>query len=194
MYLAEAWRKEGAETLLDLGCGLGRHALYFAQKGFRVTAVDLSADAVADTAALLREGGFEPDCRQADMLALPFPADSFDRVFSYRVISHQDTPGVQRVIDEIARVLRPDGVVFLTLCSKEHYAFRDTAFPRVDENTVLKTEGTEVEVPHFFADKALLRTLFRKFELRTVRHVTDCELDGGAEKSHYYIEAAVRKR
>ena len=30
-------------TLLDLGCGPGRHAVPFAQRGFRVTAVDLSA-------------------------------------------------------------------------------------------------------------------------------------------------------
>lgn len=44
VYLAKKWQEEGVHSILDLGCGLGRHALYFTQKGFKVTAVDLSAD------------------------------------------------------------------------------------------------------------------------------------------------------
>lgn len=194
VYLAEKWKGEGAETLLDLGCGLGRHTLYFAEKGFSVSALDLSPEAVIATAALLTAHGFRPDCRKGDMVCLPYPENSFDRIFSYRVISHQDTKGVAQVIREIARVLKPGGRIFVTLCSKAHAAWQDPNFPRVDENTLLKTEGAEVNVPHFFADKALLRTLFRDFRLLSVRHVTDCDMDrDGGEKCHYHIEAAVEK-
>ena len=66
------------------------------------------------------------------MMHLPFSSDTFDRVFSYHVISHQDTEGVKQVIREITRVLKPEGKVFLTLCSKEHWAFKDENYPQID--------------------------------------------------------------
>lgn len=136
LYLARKWSKEGARSVLDLGCGLGRHAIFFAENGFRVTAVDLSEEAVRFTKEASREKGVDFSCRVADMVKLPFANDAFDRVFSYHVISHQDTHGVQKVIDEITRVLKPGGKVFLTLCSKAHYAFSDDRFTHIDENTV----------------------------------------------------------
>ncbi len=192
VFLQKKWQAEGARSVLDLGCGLGRHALYFARNGFDVTAVDLSEDAVRYVKEKAEEEGLRIICKMADMTGLPFEAHSFDRVFSYHVISHQDTTGVQKVIDEIARVLKPDGRVFLTLCSKEHFAFSEESFPRVDENTVLKTEGAEVEVPHFFADKEIIKELFRNYGLLQVRHITECAMEnGGKERSHYFIEAVV---
>ena len=40
--IAERWKNHGVESVLDFGCGLGRHAIFFAQRGFRVSAFDLS--------------------------------------------------------------------------------------------------------------------------------------------------------
>ena len=45
-YLAERWKQKGYSHFLDLGCGLGRHSLFFARKGFTVHSIDLSKDAV----------------------------------------------------------------------------------------------------------------------------------------------------
>lgn len=194
-YLAAKWAEEGAHSVLDLGCGLGRHAVYFAKQGFQVAAVDLSKDAVEITKQKGTDNGVELLCMVADMTQIPFDDNSFDRVFSYHVISHQDTPGVQRVVDEITRVLKPGGKVFLTMCSKAHCAFSQESYPRLDENTVLKTEGAEVDVPHFFADKEALRKLFHDYTFDHVRHITECVMEEGAtkERSHYFIEATVGK-
>ncbi len=195
IYLAKKWAEEGARSILDLGCGLGRHALYFAQKGFKVTAVDLSKEAVESAKTLRKKNQVDFLCKRADMMQLPFANDAFDRVFSYHVISHQDTKGVQNVVDEITRVLKPGGKVFLTICSKKHHVFLEERFPRIDENTVLRTEGAEVDVPHFFADKEALKKLFYDYTFTHVRHITECimEADDNREKSHYYIEATVQK-
>lgn len=195
VYLAKKWKEEGVHSILDLGCGLGRHALYFTQKGFKVTAVDLSAEAIEYNKKFQKEQGVDYLCKRADMMKLPFADDAFDRVFSYHVISHQDTVGVQHVLQEIARVLKPGGKVFLTICAKEHYAFHEENFPRLDENTVLKTEGAEVNVPHFFADKKILKKLFEGYTFESVRHIRECimEEDDSRERSHFFIEAKVRK-
>ena len=193
VYLSYKWKKEGVKTILDLGCGLGRHTLYFAEKGFQVSAVDLSEDAVKATQSLQEENKVEFSCRTADMMSLPFSENTFDAVFSYHVISHQDTPGVRAVIEEITRVLKPGGRLFVTLCSKEHFAFTCPAYPHIDENTVLKTEGAEVDVPHFFADRKIIGELFQKYRIVSLRHITECVSDDTKrERSHYHIEAVKR--
>ena len=43
-YLASRWKKQGYTHLLDFGCGLGRHSIFFSQQGFGVSAFDLSVD------------------------------------------------------------------------------------------------------------------------------------------------------
>ena len=56
-YYAAKWRGEGRMSLLDLGCGLGRHSLLFAQSGFKVTAVDISDDALSFLKRYSKENG-----------------------------------------------------------------------------------------------------------------------------------------
>ena len=194
VYLSYKWKKEGVKTILDLGCGLGRHTLYFAENGFQVSAVDLSEDAVHATQSLQKENHVQFSCLTADMMSLPFPENSFDAVFSYRVISHQDTPGVKAVIGEITRVLKPEGRLFVTLCAKEHFAFTCPEYRHIDENTVLKTEGAEVDVPHFFADRNIIAELFKDYRMVSLRHITECEPDNAKrERCHYHIEAIKRR-
>jgi 2-polyprenyl-3-methyl-5-hydroxy-6-metoxy-1,4-benzoquinol methylase len=35
-YFCRRWKKEDRHSILDLGCGLGRHAMLFAREGFQV--------------------------------------------------------------------------------------------------------------------------------------------------------------
>jgi 2-polyprenyl-3-methyl-5-hydroxy-6-metoxy-1,4-benzoquinol methylase len=41
-YLVNRWKTQGRKSILDLGCGLGRHSILFAKNGFDVSAMDLS--------------------------------------------------------------------------------------------------------------------------------------------------------
>ncbi len=45
-YYCEKWKKQGRKSVLDLGCGLGRHSILFAKNGFKVTSADISEYAV----------------------------------------------------------------------------------------------------------------------------------------------------
>ncbi len=60
---------------LDLACGSGRHAVWLAERGFRVTAVDFSREALAQARERAAESGVEVDWRRADVVAYePEPA------------------------------------------------------------------------------------------------------------------------
>jgi tellurite methyltransferase len=54
-------------AVLDLGCGEGRNALFLAERGFDVTAVDLSEHGIAKVRAIAERGGFTIRAQMADM-------------------------------------------------------------------------------------------------------------------------------
>jgi ubiquinone/menaquinone biosynthesis C-methylase UbiE len=92
--------------VLDLGCGTGRHALWLAAAGARVTAVDFSEGMLAEARA-------KPGAEVVRFIAhdlhepLPFAAASFDLVVSGLVLEHvQDLPAF---FSEVRRVLRGEG-------------------------------------------------------------------------------------
>lgn len=197
-YYAQKWRREGRETLLDLGCGLGRHSVLFAKYGFAVTAADISDDALEYSAEYAKKQNVEITTVKADMENLPFEDDAFDCIFAMQSAGHADNAGMIRIMSEIRRVLKPDGAVFMTLCSKETPSFLEKKLPRLDENTVVKTEGAEQGVPHYFVDKDDIERLFEGFRLVKVRHIDDCyntsdTYSGGKWKTqkHFFIEAVL---
>ncbi len=189
--LSHRWKERGFETLLDLGCGLGRHAVFFAKKGFRVSAFDLSEEGTGHLREWAAGEGLDIAVRTADMLHMPYPDGAFDCVWAYHVVSHTDTAGLKTVLSEIRRVLRPGGEVFMSLCSKDTWSFREAGYPRLDPYTAVKTGGgPEDGVPHVYVDLDDRPGLFAEFSLLRVRHTDDCWFDGHKQNSkHYFILA-----
>ena len=92
-YLRDSWKAKGCTSILDLGCGLGRHSIFFAKNGFSVNAVDLSDYAVnylKDWAQIESLSVLTLTC---DMLHLPYKDHQFDCIVAYNVIYHTDTQG-----------------------------------------------------------------------------------------------------
>ena len=58
-------------------------------------------------------------CELGDVAQLPYPDDSFDGVVCFEVIEHVEDP--ERVMDELARVLRPDGLLFISSPNRDRY-------------------------------------------------------------------------
>ena len=113
-------------TVLDLGCGEGRHAFEAFRRGASVVAVDWGVPEVGTTKRWLGaieaagEAGRAADGRagryevvRGDLLALPFPDGSVDRVIASEVLEH--IPDDATAMAEIFRVLRPGGRVAVTV-------------------------------------------------------------------------------
>ena len=68
----------GARRVLDLGCGVGRHALLLAEHGFDVEAINGSPAGLAVVREAAAARGLPVNLRQGLADALPFPDAGFD--------------------------------------------------------------------------------------------------------------------
>lgn len=96
--------------LLDVGCGRGRHARAFARRGYHVTGLDLSEQAIEAARHRAAADNLTIAFRQQDMRR-PMGTDDFDgavNLFSSFGYFESDEEH-QRVVSHIARALRPGG-------------------------------------------------------------------------------------
>ena len=94
--------------LLEIGCGMGYDSLEFLKRGVRVTATDLTPNAVAMTRQHFElEQVQAEEIRTANALDLPFPDSTFDAVWANGVL--HATGDTRRAVQEARRVLKPSG-------------------------------------------------------------------------------------
>jgi SAM-dependent methyltransferase len=109
-YLERALELTSGANVLDIPCGHGRHAIELARRGYRVTAVDLSEDALARAreSADVKVNWRRGDMREISRLDLP-PAE-FDAAYCFgNSFGYLDHAGIAAFLSSLARVLKPGG-------------------------------------------------------------------------------------
>lgn len=165
--------------ILEIGCGNGRDSLFLAQNGLNVVGIDLSRKAVE-----LAQKNFEESkisgkilFKVADAEKLPFPARTFDGVYSIGVLH---STNLDKSFAEIARVIKPGGLAFLHLWQKTYF---------------LKTKKTEV-----LCSPAKLKSVIKQLPFKIVMFKnsvttgkTDYEEDGKNPHCHFAIIVKLKK-
>lgn len=120
-------RDPGGANVLDAGCGFGGASIAFALAGGRVDAVDVDPDFVraAHARATGDHGCAGVRFHQASVMDLPFGEGAFDIVVCADVLEH--VPSQERTAAELARVLRPGGVAYVSFPNRlsPHNLVRD---------------------------------------------------------------------
>jgi SAM-dependent methyltransferase len=112
-FLATVFGDPASTRILDLACGAGRHTIPLAERGYGMTGVDLSRTFLdhAEAAARAKALAIEWECR--DMRDLPWTG-WFDGALCFgNSFGYFDPADTQRVIDALARALKPGAPLVL---------------------------------------------------------------------------------
>jgi len=111
------WR---GKAVLDLGCGGGFMAEALSKRGADVTGIDPSESAIAAARRHAEANDLEIDYHPARGESLPFANDVFDIVVCVDVLEHVED--LQRVLFEVRRVLRPNGLFLFDTINRTRMA------------------------------------------------------------------------
>jgi len=120
-----------AGRAVELGCGTGTNAIYLAQRGFRVTAIDLSPTAIDQARQRAQTAGVRVDFYALDVTTPP-DAEPFDFVFDrgcYHCVRRENLVGYQKAVDRLTRA----GSRLLLLAGNPHEDHAEQGPPRVHE-------------------------------------------------------------
>lgn len=199
----EWWKKPAPEVLdfinslspaerpkvLDLGCGLGRHAIAFALAHFSVTATDASATAIQHLAEWTRSLHLSIETKVCKVLDETFPEGIFDVVLSYNVIYHGSRMQFAQAIRYVRKLLKKGGLFFFTCPSRQDgkYGFGELVAPHTYKCTKSVTPGDI----HYFTDESDLDELLDGFK-QLARWKEEGHWDNNGEQlfySNWYIRA-----
>ncbi|MBX3015793.1 MAG: class I SAM-dependent methyltransferase [Caldilineaceae bacterium] len=153
----------GVHRVLDLGFGVGRHAVLLAQAGFAVYGIDASENGLAYAQSWAAREGVSIQLTTGDMATLPYDDDFFDAIVTWNVIYHGTAAYVQQTIREMERVLKPGGYLTGTLLSTRHHRYgRGT---EIEPNIFIIPGEGEASHPHHYFDEASARHALQHFTL-----------------------------
>jgi tellurite methyltransferase len=139
-------RLSAGSRVLDLGCGEGRDSVYFAARGFEVTGLDVSPEALAKGRRLAEEREVQVQWLCRSMLDAPV-AGRFDLVYSCGSVHHLRRPDRSRLFRRLRLLSAPGGL-------HAHIVFTD--------RMIYREKGEEIdyftrgELPDFFGGWTIL--------------------------------------
>lgn len=142
--------------VLDAGCGAGRNIYYLIQAGVKVYGADISEEAIMEVRRLAAELAPTLSPKNfvvTDLSQLPYEDNSFDVVLCSAVLHFaQDEAHFRSMVQELWRVLRPEGLLFCRFSTTIGM-----------EGKLQQVAPQKYKMPHgpvwFLPDEALLREL-----------------------------------
>ncbi len=153
----ELIKTRGLKTLLDLGCGDGRDAIYFSKKGLKVTAVDFSEGAINK----LKSQTDQINCVLEDIRNIQFKDNVFDVIYARLSLHYFDDQTTKNIFDNLSRILKKGGLIFVKCKSTDDPLFGQGE--KVGENMYKKEH-----LRHFFTREYMAENLkrFRIIKMR----------------------------
>lgn len=164
-------------TILDLGSGNGKDSIYFSKKGYNVTALDFSQEALSS----IKKRAPEVECIKKDLTKINFKDNSFDVIYAHLSLHYFDDKTTKKIFGKIFKILKPNGYLFVKCKSTDDalYGLGEKIGPDMYEKKHIR---------HFFS-KEYMKEILSDFKIIKIRKTSSVY-------RHYkssFIEAFVKK-
>lgn len=179
--VTKLFKKGKIKKVLDLGCGTGRHTVYLAKRGFDVYGIDISKEGMRIAKEWLKKENLRANLRISSIYKkLPYQDNFFDAIISTNTIHHARIEIIRKAIREIERVLKPRGLIFITVRKRKFKRFwpknkiiekrgkQKTSYKVIGPKTYVPIEGGEKGLIHYLFDKQSIRKEFKNFEIHNI--------------------------
>ncbi len=151
-------------VVLDAGCGNGRNAIEIARRSSvsRVIAIDVSGEMLRFARTRVKNAGLTKLIRlvKADFsVKLPLRAASVDAAFYLASLHHLKKREQSLAFKEIARVVKPGGLVFVSVWNKAQRKFLEARTSKQFFVSWTKRGGEKIKRFHYFFDAGELEAL-----------------------------------
>jgi len=160
-------KAEGVRSVLDAGCGTGRHTEYLAQQGFDVYGIDISEQAIRFAES--SKNGHIIDYRVGTLADLPFPENSMDFILANHSLEYASDEDVRKSVGKLDSALKSGRPFFARVASTEHPFYPATP----EEIYGFSHIGFCIQkgLPVHFFDEEELRDLFKDYHIERLEHI-----------------------
>lgn len=160
--------------LLEMGCGGGINLIWAAEKGIRVSGIDISPVALDLGRRNLIKSGYSDlvdELVEGSVADTPFEDNSFDIIFESCVFQHLNKQERKKTFNEVKRILRPGGAFVGHMLDRQCSVYekqKDREDPEDLGTLFLEEEGgskihlQNIGIAHFF-NKPELEQLLSEF-------------------------------
>ena len=148
---------------IDLGCGTGNYAIYFATKGFNFTGIDRSPSAISIAKKKAKEKGVECNFLVADITSnIKDFKINFDFAYDWELLHHIFPEKRQQYVENVYKILNPEGKYLSVSFSEKDPCFGGQG----------KYRETPLGTVLYFSSRKELENLFKPYfriiELKTI--------------------------
>jgi len=145
---------------LDIGCGEGLYSIYLASKGFNVTGIDISQNAVKSAKKHAKEKGLKIRFIAMDIKDLSELEEKFDFVFEWALMHHIMPPQRQKYVEDLSKILKKGGKYLSFSFNEKSPHFNQ---PGKKYRITPPGQRTPPGVKHYFSSMDELKNLFKPY-------------------------------
>jgi SAM-dependent methyltransferase len=116
-------KPKAGDSILDVGCGDGRHFPLFRQLGMKMAGSELTLDIIAEIYGRMND--IDVDLREGTCAKLPWPNETFDHLLTWNSCYYMGPDGkFEDHVAEMARVLKPGGWIVCSVPKASCFIFK----------------------------------------------------------------------
>jgi 2-polyprenyl-3-methyl-5-hydroxy-6-metoxy-1,4-benzoquinol methylase len=160
--IVRIFKKQNVKKVLDLGCGSGRHLIFLNKQGFEVYGIDIAKSGIGISKKWLRKEGLKANLKVGNIYRkLPYKTNFFDAIISTQTLHHDKIENIRKLIKEIERILKPNGLIFVTVLR----FFLKKQMKLIAPRTYINATINDRDVPHYKFTENTLRKEFKNFKI-----------------------------